>query len=433
MTNMLRDGLLMLVMGTALCAAWPRDVAAGPQPTKDTPKPFQLQPPLQRDGVDLLQAMRLLSEMQQKAADGDSTALSRQAPLAQEISARLARVDAGAWKSQELRRGLTKYVLSGGDPTPLQRLVKGKVIPEAELPLTLGAIAYALGDPLEAAEHLAKVEPRALAASLGGHVALVRALLASEGDKNAALALCDEARLLSPGTIIEETALRLSIELAIAAGDSGRFKRTAAGYLSRFPNSLYSGDLPSRIASVAVMADDAASPRGLRWLADLGGTLRPERRRRFFGAMAEAALRAGRWPVAEHAAGLALARDRQTTGRSARLLAVEAAAILFGQRRSEANQRLADAEAAGSDPETAELIATVRHLVSKISAPPAPTASALTASENDEAADKDMRPADRKGADTAGAAAKAAHAKAMKARTESALATADALVVQADK
>lgn len=432
MTAMWRCMWLALAIGTVVSAAGTSDVAAGPPPAKDAVKAFKLEPPLQRAGKELLEAMRALSLLQQKAVDGDSDALKRQAPLAQDISTRLAGVAPETWKSAELRHALMKFVLSGGDPTVLQRLVTSKTVTAPEMPLALGAIAYASGDPLEAAENLAKVEPRALPPSLGGHVALLSAVSGSDGDKEAAMALCDEARLLSPGTIVEETALRLTIELAIATGSRERFRRSVVRYLSRFPKSQYATEVLERIASVAAVASEATSPPELAWLADLGSVLSPERRGALFGDLAEAALRSGRLQIAEKAAGLALGQDRQQGAARARLLAIEAAAIVFARRPADASRLLAEAESASPDPETAELTAAVRQIASIMSAPavPAPPDGAPPQG-NGSVTGKGARP--QIGGDTSDGAKAESRLKALAARTQGALSAADQLIGQASR
>ena len=77
-----------------------------------------------------------------------------------------------------------------------------------EKTIVRAAMAYAENRNAEAMELLAEVDPRSLDASIAGHVALVRAELATKKDPDKALALVSEARLLAPGTMIEEAALR---------------------------------------------------------------------------------------------------------------------------------------------------------------------------------------------------------------------------------
>ena len=70
------------------------------------------------------------------------------------------------------------------------------------------AMAYGENRNAEAMELLAEIDPRSLDASIAGHVALVRRSWRRRRIADKALALVGEARLLAPGTMIEEAALR---------------------------------------------------------------------------------------------------------------------------------------------------------------------------------------------------------------------------------
>ena len=84
-----------------------------------------------------------------------------------------------------------------------------------------------------------------------------------------ALALLDEARLLSPGTLVEEAALRRSIALAAALGDAKRFALAShasmcaaicdSPYASQFADAFVAG-----VITLTPAIDLDESPRSPR-------------------------------------------------------------------------------------------------------------------------------------------------------------------------
>ena len=112
-------------------------------------------------------------------------------------------------------RAAIAIVLSGGDPQILQTLVEQ--VAGQELTLVRAALAYGQNRNVEASELLADIDARTLDASIAGHIALVQAELVAKKDRVKTLALLAEARLLAPGTMIEESALRREVTLAVEA------------------------------------------------------------------------------------------------------------------------------------------------------------------------------------------------------------------------
>ena len=71
----------------------------------------------------------------------------------------------------------------------------------------------------------------------------------AEKEPAKALAYLDDARLLAPGTLIEEAAFRRQIALIASAGDGERYEMMVARYLRRFPNSVYAGNFRQQFAA----------------------------------------------------------------------------------------------------------------------------------------------------------------------------------------
>ena len=216
--------------------------------------------------------VRSLRAIQDRIAHGDAAAHESQGQLMAEIAARLARVDAAAWNDPRNARAAVIYVLSGGDPAVLKRLHGAGALPGIEENLVKGVLAYSEGRSAEA-DLLLGIDTRGLDPTIGGHIALVQSGLTLHKDANKALALLDEARLRSPGTLIEEAALRRQAFLVLAAGDRDRFETLSSRYLRRFGDSVYADSFRRQFATEVVgqkyAVDSARLKRIEAMLADL--------------------------------------------------------------------------------------------------------------------------------------------------------------------
>ena len=86
---------------------------------------------------------------------------------------------------------------------------------------------------------LRRIDPMAYAPE---HRCLSRArqrLDLADDEPEVAVALLDRARLLSPGTLVEEAALRRSIAIAATLGDTGRFLMASEQYVRGYLRSPY--------------------------------------------------------------------------------------------------------------------------------------------------------------------------------------------------
>lgn len=355
------------------CLAFAAGVYATEEPAVSSPA-SSVRAYVPSGDLPLIARIRGLSELQQRVVNGDRSALSEQLAVARSIAQEFARRPASSERSPSELRSVIKYVLSGGDPTVLDRLISPASVPQAELSLARGVVAYSRGDRSQSANLLNSVDHHSLEPSLAGHVALVKAVIASHSSAEDARNLCREAMLLSPGTHIEEAALRLLISIAAASGDAAGAEKAHSSHLLRFPDSLYSSDIDARVAGIlaANLDPDAAE---IKVMADLPQIILPTRRRAFYARLAEAGLRSGKPVIAIRAARLALlpptSPPASDTEMTASLLAIEGAALVLTTDRKAGLRKLAEAHVAGPNAEFADLIVAAEGLVSMIEAPPA--------------------------------------------------------------
>ncbi len=109
-----------------------------------------------------------------------------------------------------------------------------------------------------------------------------------------AIDLLDRVRLLLPGTLVEEGALRREIFVLGQGGDLKKFEVLAIQYLRRFQHSIYAGKFP---AALRVPADTARFRPGretLRGLHPIMNELAPESRRDLYLLIARTAIQEGK-------------------------------------------------------------------------------------------------------------------------------------------
>lgn len=291
---------------------------------------------------------------------------------AREIGRQLAILDAKSWQSERDRLALVWFTLSGGDPSVLARAIVERAVPEGEASLAKAAVAFARGDLDTARLLLDDVEPLALDRSVAAVTALVKALVNIQANADVAEKNLKTARLLSPGTHIEEAALRLSMMLAISSGRRDELEAALRRYALRFPRSLYAAEAMMRPARVLGALDVANSERGKQLLGTGLAHLHPTFRLSYILEIGEAALRSGKLETAELALKMARAAgpNEQLIVRSGRARVLHSAALVARGKQSQAMALMADIDEPQLSPALRELATTVRATAEFIASPP---------------------------------------------------------------
>lgn len=215
--------------------------------------------------------VRELQVFQDQAVLATKNARTEQTERISKVAAQLTNFDASVWADPRNARAAVIYVLSGGDPRVLRKLVGAGIALGIDARLAKGALAYGERRDAEATELLDGVDVDALDRSIGGHVALVRALLVAKNDPRKAFALLDRARIVAPGTIIEEAALRRQAILAARMGEPDAFEALSSQYLRRFANSIFVRSFERQFAQAVVSSDHGTDAKRI---ARLEGLLR---------------------------------------------------------------------------------------------------------------------------------------------------------------
>lgn len=192
--------------------------------------------------------VRVVQNLQAQTAKGSTQALNAQHKLIIHLNEHFLAIDPQVWHDEQNARAAVIHLLSGGHPAVGHRLLSLDPPAAIDPALLKGALAYIEGRKAKARSILQPIDPLTLPPTLGGQVALVQAILAMPDDLEAAQVSIDKARLLLPGSLVEEAALRRAVSVAAALNDPRMFQSYSLQYMRRFNNSIYNSDFRRRFA-----------------------------------------------------------------------------------------------------------------------------------------------------------------------------------------
>ncbi|HVP97931.1 MAG TPA: hypothetical protein VMS87_01515 [Roseiarcus sp.] len=322
-----------------------------------------------------------LQRTQARIAAGDKAAYSEQLTQLKAMAAAIVQAPQETWNNQREADALVIYILSGGAPTELAALLQGEAILESRRALARGAAAYIGGRSAEAAELLGRIDPASLSPRIAGQVAFARSVIATKRDPKAALAFLDWARLIAPGTLVEEAALRREIALLAEARDALRTAMLIRQYAARFARSLYAADFLRDLARLAAEFSLTDEPAASERLAQALAPLDAETKRVFWLALAKISAINGRSGPAIAAANEALRYVRADGEQGWRARLYLDAGKLLSDEYDSAVADLQTIPPARLDPSDAALLAYVRGVAAQLRAAPNPAAIAARGDE----------------------------------------------------
>jgi chemotaxis protein MotC len=250
--------------------------------------------------------VRLLQSLQDRIAAGSTKSLVAQRSLRQRIDERFLSADPAVWRRPRNAEAAVTYALSGGRPDVLKRLIAQSPRPAIDMRLVVGALAYVEGREVEARDNLLALDAMALPPSMGAAVALAQSALVVRTDPARAIRLLDTARLLAPGTLVEEAALRREIFVADQTGEVAKLESLVGQYLRRFRHSVYAGNFRVRLAAAISRLDFGNDTAEFGRLDEMLALIEPAARCELYLTVALASLVKGKAPTAALAASRAL-------------------------------------------------------------------------------------------------------------------------------
>ncbi len=201
------------------------------------------------DGAPQLTAqIRALTLQFDKIANRGSSSPAGLVEAREKYGALLREASASGLNSQELREHAEIFVLSGGDVSVLEPLGEDLQPKTNEKKLFNGTLAFGKGHTTEAEAILLSLNATSFDALRGAHLSLAQALLSSRTAPERAFGYFEQARLLLPGTLVEEAALRQIVVLAARTSNKEEFSSAAISYLARFQGSAYVAGFETQLA-----------------------------------------------------------------------------------------------------------------------------------------------------------------------------------------
>lgn len=321
------------------------------------------------EGLQPYQLVRSLQLVQDRIAAGDHAALPMQGKLLELTDARLRKAATADFAEPRNFRALLVYGMSGGNPVTLQTAVSRLQLDDRDKALATGVIAYLDGDPATALKAFESLDLTALPDDIATFVALVKGSLLAREAPATALGLLDKARLLAPGTLVEEAALRRSITIAATAADAERFSQASTQYVARFLHSPYASQFADAFVAGAVALDPAMGRDRLAGIVSLMDT---ERGRVIWLRIARSAAIEGLSDLSAFAAAKARLGDGGTGGGDdPRTLLYSGLSNVTGEPVKDLAEKLRGIDRDKLSPGDRMLLDAARAITSEVVAPPA--------------------------------------------------------------
>jgi chemotaxis protein MotC len=311
-----------------------------------------------------------LRRIQLKIAQGDKAAYSAELNQLKTIGAAIATAGPETWKNKRDADSLVIYILSGGSLADVGPLLKGDALIESERSLARGALAYVTNHEVDAITLLKETNLTALDARLAGEVAFARSVLETKRDAKAAAGLLDWSRLLAPGGLVEEAALRREIALLAEAKDVTRLAMLTRQYVTRFSASLYAADFLRDLAGAVVRLGLADDPANYKLVANAVASLPPDGRQAFLLNLAKSGIVNARFAVAASAATEALESSKTDSPEAMRARLYLAAGRLFSDGYDAALADLRTLSESKLDRSDASLLSAARRVAAQLRAVP---------------------------------------------------------------
>jgi chemotaxis protein MotC len=206
----------------------------------------------------LVDMVRDLNALQNRMVAGDAAARERSAQQFDLIERMFAKADPEILSEEGNMRAAIVYLLCGGASEKLRDLASTRRARNDLGALLDASLLYAAGDP-GASEALMRFDARQYPASLGGHLALVQAGALIGADNARAIALLDLARLLMPGSLVEEAALRREISILDPSRDGEKLGLLAVRYAAKYASSPFARHFWSQLPNMAEAAPASAT------------------------------------------------------------------------------------------------------------------------------------------------------------------------------
>ena len=253
--------------------------------------------------------VRSLQYVQDSVVQGDHSASEMQRHLLKIVDENLRSASQETFEDRRNVEAAFIYAMSGGNPETLVLLVEKDVEERFDRRLAAALHSYFSGSPEAARPVFQKMLPEFADGRMGAYLMLVTANVVAAKNEQEAMRLFDWARLLAPGTIIEESALRRATHIASRTGDIDRALDNAERYVRRFLHSPYASQFVDIFVYAIVYHSQSVDRERAEYILSLMD--RP-RQREIYLRMARMGTIAGKEDIALLAASRAEALSGET-------------------------------------------------------------------------------------------------------------------------
>jgi chemotaxis protein MotC len=253
---------------------------------------------------ELVRQLRVLQSIQSRLAYGDKSVLGGQRGILLALETELLKQSIDTRNPFEVD-AIAVYLLSGGQPGPIQDVLKKARMSKKQRTLIQGSIAYVKGDSSEASALLAPLNPKIFPAFLAGHLAMVQSSFTGSLTPSERRSKLNFVINLLHGTLMEEAALRRLVKLSADSLDAHSFLKASDRYIRHFPRSLYGNEFISDLLSGLIRFEVQNKPIKFYELDRVLVKLDATRRRKFLENLARIAISKGLRGLCQSAAGRA--------------------------------------------------------------------------------------------------------------------------------
>ncbi len=339
-----------------------------------------------RAGERARSVSELMTDVQRwqgQMARGDAAAYALQRDALKAVAAAISSATPDSWKDKSETDAVAAYILGGGQPREVARLLERGDAPKSEEPLLRGALAYSVGREREASQLLGGIDAAKASLKIGGQLAYAQSVILTAHDPKRAVELLDLARILAPGSLIEEAALRREILLLGDLRDKARIEFLARQYVERFGHSIYAENFIDGLAAATLkfgLADDLPN---LAQFTSLLSLTSPEQRRKFLLTIARGQMLRGKFEPAGAAARSALADVAPASTDEARAKFYAAAAQVFVEDNRQGVEALKSIDRAQLERADQALLAATSYLAEHLYDPASKASLAEARREED--------------------------------------------------
>ncbi len=204
------------------------------------------------DNLPPYKMIRSLQHVQDSIVHGDLSSADMQQFMLGAIEERLMTADRSVFADPRNVDAALIYAMSGGNPKTLAYLASRDIDGNFDNRVTDALGHYLNGKGGLIVETMSKTIDEYKNAPIGPYLYLVYGNAVAQQDPGKAVKAYDWARLVAPGTNIEEAALRRSLMLTTRAGNVDRALAYALAYTRRFMTSPYAGQFADIFVELAV-------------------------------------------------------------------------------------------------------------------------------------------------------------------------------------